>query len=387
MRIAEIMTTVLFVPYIRPYVISSAAVLEGEARLLVRVVTDNGLQGIGEGAPTPGYGPDTVGTVDHVIREFLYPALLGQDPFDVELIEEQMDRAIPGHEMAKAAVDMALYDLMGRELGLSAHKLLGGLYRKQIPLVGPIGISDTEEMAELANQYVEAGFKTLKLKVGIDPRADLEHVAEVRRVVGPDILIRVDANQGYRLAEHMPTLRKLDRFDLEFIEQPLPAWDVDGMRTLSAVLDTPILADESVYSPRDVLTLIRRQAADAINIKVAKTGLTNGKRVAAIAEAAGLPCIVGSMVELGPGCAASMHFAAATRNVTHACESLTPALLFAADVIKEDTYSVLPDTGAFVIGQEPGFGFTLREEVDRLFTAPPAPSPIHRLQAEAHSKS
>ena len=287
---------------------------------------------------------------------------------DSEAIRERLDRAISGHCIAKAAVDIALHDLLGKHFGLPVYRLLGGLYRRSIPLAWSIGIAETEEMVQEAVHYVDIGWKAIKIKIGRDPDVDLEHLAAVRKAIGPAIKLRVDANQGYRSGEALPVLRKMERFDLEYIEQPLPRWDVEGLSALAAALDTPILADESVFTPEDAITLVRRQAADVFNIKVTKCGLANGKRIAAIAEAAGLRCMVGSMVELGPGTAAGVHFAAATSSVTHACE-LGP-LLFRDDVITENVFLDEPLGGFWEVSDGPGLGITLREEIDRLFTAP-----------------
>ncbi|MDW8326077.1 MAG: enolase C-terminal domain-like protein, partial [Anaerolineales bacterium] len=150
-------------------------------------------------------------------------------------------------------------------------------------------------------------------------------------------------------------------YDLEFIEQPLPVWDVDGYRSLCAALDTPILIDEGVYTPHDLMTLIQHQAVDAVNIKILKTGLRGGKRIAAIAEAAGLPCLVGSMFETGIGTAASIHFVLSTRNVTHAGECLFP-LLLVEDVIEGEPYSTLPAECAWGAPQGTGLGVELKAE-------------------------
>ncbi|MGB5933154.1 MAG: enolase C-terminal domain-like protein [Anaerolineae bacterium] len=368
MKIAEVMTAVVDMPFYKEFHISGGG-SPGATHVLVKIISGEGIEGIGEAAPLTTYSEESYGTVDHVIRDFLRPALLGQDPLDREVIEERMEEAIPGHHMAKAAVDIALYDLVGKSLGLPVFKLLGGLYRDKIPQAWSIGIADSQTMAQEAKHFVEIGYKAIKIKIGRDPEEDLEHLSAVRKAIGPGVKLRVDANQGYRSGEALPVLRRMEQFDLEYIEQPLPRWDVEGLRALAAALDTPILADESVFTPQDVITLVRRQAADVINIKVAKCGLSNGKRIAAIAEAAGLRCMVGSMIELGPGTAAGVHFAAATRNVTHACELVGP-LLFKDDVLEEKIFSTQPVGGYWQVSHEPGLGIRLRKDIDRLFTAP-----------------
>lgn len=368
MRIAEVMTAVVHMPFHKEFRISGGGSL-GATHVLVKVVSDDGVEGIGEAAPLTAYSDESYGTIEHVIREFLGPALLGKDPMDQEFIEHHLDMAIPRHTFAKAAVDMALYDLVGKALSLPAYKLLGGLYRRDVPQAWSIGIAETEEMVKEAVHFVEMGFHAIKIKIGSDPEEDLKHLAAVREAIGPQVKLRVDANQGYRAGEALPILKKMEKYDLEYIEQPLPRWDIDGMAVLAAALDTPLLADESAFTPEDVINLVRHRAADIINIKVAKSGLSKGKRMAAIAEAAGMACVVGSMIELGPGTAAGLHFAAATRNATHPSELVGP-LLFKDDILERKIFSAEPRGGYWQVSDEPGLGIELQEDIDRLFTPP-----------------
>lgn len=368
MKIADVMTAVVSMPFHKEFHISGGGT-PVKTHVLVKVISDDGLEGIGEAAPFTAYSEESYGTADHVIKEFLRPALLGKDPMDQEMIEAHMDGAIRRNTFAKAAVDMALFDLVGKTLGLPAYKLLGGLYRQRVPQAWSIGIADIEEMVQEALDYVELGFHAVKIKIGRDPQKDLACLEAVREAIGPEVKLRVDANQGYLAGEALPILRKMEKYDLEYIEQPLPRWDIEGTAALAAALDTPILADESAVTPQDVVNLVRRRAAGVINIKIAKSGLLKGKRMAAIAEAAGMACMVGSMIELGPGTAAGLHFAAATRNVTHASELVGP-LLFKDDIIEGKGFSRPPDGGYWEVSDEPGLGVTLAEEVDRLFITP-----------------
>ncbi|MBK8023867.1 MAG: hypothetical protein IPK19_21145 [Chloroflexi bacterium] len=210
-------------------------------------------------------------------------------------------------------------------------------------------------MIRKADEAVRQGARTVKMKIGIDPRDDLDRVREVRRVIGPDVRFRVDANQGCNLSDYMTTFRRMEAYDLEFLEQPLPTWDLDGLRRLCAALDTPVLIDEGVYTPHDLMTLIRHEAVDAVNIKIEKTGLSGGKRIAAIAEAAGLPCIVGSMIETGVGTAAGVHFAISAPGVTMPARSVPPAMFFDEDVIEETRIRPFRLNVAGMCPQAPGW--------------------------------
>jgi o-succinylbenzoate synthase len=341
----------------------------GETFLYIRLTASDGTTGIGEGAPSIPFSSEDHGTARHVILTYLRQAILGMDSLDIEAITARMDAILPGHPMAKAGIDIALHDLNGKLLNVPAYVLLGGAVRQRVPLAYAIGISDTDRMVREAAEAAARGFGTIKMKIGIDPRADLDRVRAVRAAIGDGVRLRVDANQGGTLADYLPIFRKMEAYDLEFIEQPLPTWDVEGLRALCAALDTPILLDESIYTPRDLIALIRRDAVDAVNIKVEKTGLSGGRRIAAIAEAAGLPCLVGSMIETGVGTAAGVHFAAATPAVTRACEVLSPAAFFPHDVIEGDPYSHVPPDCAWALPGGAGLGVRLRAEVAALFDA------------------
>jgi muconate cycloisomerase len=366
MRIRDVQVIQRYQAFKTDYGISSGATV-GETYLYIRITAEDGTVGIGEGAPSVPFSNEDYGTAYHVIRTYLRPVLLGVDSFDLEAIEVRMEKALPHHPMAKAGIDIALHDLNARLLGVPVHTLLGGVYRQKVPLIYAIGISNTERMLAEAHDAVERGFRTVKLKIGTDPRTDLERVREIRRIIGDDTRFRVDANQGCNLTEYMQTFRKMEAFDLEFLEQPLPTWDIEGLRRLCAALDTPILIDEGIYTSHDLLHLIKRDAVDAVNIKVEKTGLRGGKRIAAIAEAAGLPCIVGSMIETSVGTAAGVHFAAATRGVTHASELLGPYVFFDEEVVEGAPYTQAPSDCCWNVPMSPGLGVTLRPNVAMLF--------------------
>ena len=181
-----------------------------------------------------------------------------------------------------------------------------------------------------------------RVRVRLRHPKDLERVKEIRQTIGTEPHLFVDGNQGCNLSEYLPVFQKMEKYDLAFIEQPLPIWDIGGYQKLCAKLVTPILIDEGVYTPNDLMTLIKYQAADAVNIKILKTGLTGGKKIAAIVESAGLPCHLGSMFETGIGTAVSIHFAISTRSISNSSECFFPTL-FAEDVIEGDIYSTMPE--------------------------------------------
>jgi o-succinylbenzoate synthase len=362
MKIKDILLTKRYIKFKHSYGISSAT-FNGETFLILKLIGEDGTFGLADSVTAIPFGYEDVDTMLHIIRKYLSQAIIGKDSLDIEAIGTNMERATPGHPMAKAAIDIALYDLNAKTLGLSVYQLVGGKFRNEIRLGGAIGISDTERMIREAHNLIQKGCKDIKIKIGRDPLLDLERVKEIRLTIGSEPHLFVDGNQGCNLSEYLPVFQKMEKYDLAFIEQPLPIWDIGGYQKLCAKLDTPILIDEGVYTPNDLMTLIKYQAADAVNIKILKTGLTGGKKIAAIAESAGLPCHLGSMFETGIGTAASIHFAISTRSISNSSECFFPTLL-AEDVIEGDIYSTMPESWTWGLPQDKGLGISLKPEID-----------------------
>ncbi|MGZ6135068.1 MAG: mandelate racemase/muconate lactonizing enzyme family protein [Myxococcaceae bacterium] len=361
MRIAKVSCRPVEIPYKKPFVISGGPSRVGE-HVLTKVELEDGTVGYGESAPMPSYSDETQKDSLNAVRDLLAPIVVGLDARDFETLHHRMEAAVPGHHFAKASIDIALYDAVGKALRQPAHMLLGGKVRDRIPIAWVVGIAPLQEMVEEAVAHVRKGFATVKLKIGKEPAKDLELVREVRKAVGPAVKIRVDANQGYDVATAVRVLRKMEQYELELVEQPVPAWNILGMAEVAAAVDVPIEADESMFDHHDAMTLIRLKACDIINIKVLKPGgLYPSKKVAAICEGAGITCLVGSMVEFGPGTAAGLHFAAAHYVVQHACEPVGP-LLFQGDVIEEDFGMAAIVDGCLPVPTGPGLGITVKEQ-------------------------
>ena len=294
--------------------------------VLVKVSGDGGAAGWGEAPALKDWGGDygryygeTPGTTIHVIDRYLAPAALGADPFNIAALHRSMDAAIKGYPYAKAALEMAAYDLAGRALGVPVHALLGGRVRDRIPVTHSIGLMAIEEALPEAAQAVREGITTLKIKVGVEPRRDIEMVRRVRETVGPDVALCVDANQGYASPrEAVRTLRAMEPCRLLYAEQPVEG--IARMAEVAAALETPVMADESAWTAQDVLEIVERRAADIISLYTTKPGgLHRAMQVAAVAEAAGLRCNVNGSVETGVGNAANVQLAAAARAATLAC--------------------------------------------------------------------
>ncbi len=294
--------------------------------ILVKMTGDGGQAGWGEAPALKDWGGDygryygeTPGTTIHVIERYLGPAVTGADPLNLADLHRMMDAAIKGYPYAKAALDMAVYDLAGRALGVPAHTLLGGRVRDRIPITHSIGLMGIEEALPEAAQVVREGIRTLKIKVGVEPARDIEMVRRVREAVGPEVALCVDANQGYASPrEAIRTLRAMEPYRILYAEQPVEG--IARLAEVAAALKTPLMADESAWTAHDVLEIVERGAADIISLYTTKPGgLYRALQVAAVAEAAGLRCNVNGSAETGVGNAANVQLAAAARAVTLSC--------------------------------------------------------------------
>lgn len=286
--------------------------------VLVRVRTDAGLTGYGEATPQPDWGGDygrrngeTQLSVVNTVTESLAPALIGQDPLNVTAASSRMDAAIVGHSYAKCAVDMALHDIAGKAAGLPLYKLLGGAVRESVAVAHMVGLMPEADALEEAAGAIADGIGALQIKGGVDPARDIRLIAALRSELGDAVKLRLDANQGYR---HVKTavgvVEALHGSGLDFIEQP-----VEGLRNMAEVtrqVHVPVIADETCWNAADALDLVAARGADCISIYLAKAGgFVGARRVAAIADAAGLRCDVNGSIESAIGNAANVHFALA----------------------------------------------------------------------------
>jgi muconate cycloisomerase len=343
--------------------------------VIVKISTDDGIAGYGESPALKDWGGDymkyygeTPETTVHIVNDILAPAIAGHDPCAIGLLHGIMDKAVKGYPYAKAAVDMALYDLAGKALGVPAYRLLGGCYRRRIPVAHSIGLMEIDKAVEEALQVKSEGIKTVKLKGGQQPRRDVELVRRIREAIGPDVEITVDANQGYDSPKTaIATIRAMADHRIQFMEQPVEG--IDAMAEVAASVDTPIMADESAWTPQDVRELAQKKAADIISLYTTKPGgLYKAKIVAAVAEAAGLRCNVNGSVETGVGNAANLHLAASTAVASLACvvPVSTPAgkAKGIAGIYYSDDLIVEPfeyEDGHVLVSDKPGLGI----EVDQ----------------------
>ena len=327
---------------------------------VVEIHTDEGIVGLGEACSV--WDRQGTGESDD-INGLLAAALVGRDPFCINEITASMNDLLHRAFPAKSGVEMALYDIVGKALDTPVYNLLGGLVRDRVLLSHSLSMGQPEEIAAQATQLAEQGYKTLKTKVGRNPQADLATVRAVREAL-PDITLRADANMGWPNAkEAVRHIKELEPFGLELVEQPLHFTDLEGLRLVRESVDVPIMADESVWTPDDALTCIRAGAVDVFNVYVSEAGgLGPAARIFAIAEAAHLPCIIGSMPELGIGTAAQAHLAFAMCNIGYASD-VNGCLYHSDDIVVE---SLRIEGGYVYPPSGPGLGVTLdRDKVEK----------------------
>jgi L-alanine-DL-glutamate epimerase-like enolase superfamily enzyme len=286
--------------------------------VVVELHTDTGAIGYGEAPPTGVITGDTTGAILGAIQDHLAPLLIGRDVDDFEDLTALVQRGVVHNTSAKAAVDMALWDLHGQRCGVAVHTLLGSA-RRQLVTDITISVNPPEEMARDARDAVARGYDCLKVKVGADPTLDVARLAAVRQAVGGDVCIRIDANQAWKPKEAVRILNRMqaEGLDIEFVEQPVAAADLEGLKYVTERSYVPVLADESVFSPADALRIMQTGAADLINIKLMKCGgLTNALRIAAAAEVYGVECMIGCMLEAKISVNAAVELACARKIIT-----------------------------------------------------------------------
>ncbi len=329
-------------------------VVESAENTVILVHTDDGRIGYGEAPPTAVITGDTNESIIAAVR-LMEPQLTGLDFENFDQIMERINHSSINSTSAKAAVDMAVYDLMAQSCGKPLFQYLGG-YRDSVETDLTISINEPEEMREDALQAQSQGFNALKLKVGIDSEKDIQRVLAIRKAVGNQIKLRLDANQGWTPKEAVRVIRTFEDkgMDIELVEQPVKALDFEGLKYVTDHVSTPIMADESLFSPKDALRLLQMRAADLLNIKLMKCGgIYNALKINAIAESFGVECMLGSMIESKISLTAAAHLAAAKKNITRV--DLDAAILLAEDPVLGGFEKKIP---YFHLGNTPGLGIT-----------------------------
>ncbi len=312
MKITDIRFGTLRVPLHTPFK-TALRTIDSIEDIVVMVSTDCGHVGYGEAPATAVITGDTRGSIVEAIRHYIWPRVVGQNIADLNRITQLIQTALERNSSAKAAVEIAIYDLWGQLYGAPLYRLLGGGHPR-ITTDITISVDYIDKMVADSVAAVERGFEALKIKVGKDIGVDIERVKAIYAAVEGRALLRLDANQGWSAKQAVHAVQTLEDagVQLELVEQPVKAHDLNGMKYVTERVNTPIMADESVFGPTEVVQLIRMRAADIINIKLMKTGgISNAIRIADIAAMYGVECMIGCMLETGISVAAAVHVAVA----------------------------------------------------------------------------
>ena len=353
----------LEIPFTSPFKISQGAPRQTIETLLVRIRSDQGVFGVGETQAWRRQGSaEILSNLVRIVEEHFAPVLVGRSPFDIADILHRLNEALYNSLYAQAAVGDALYDLVGRLLGVPVHDLLGGRCRDRIGIAAVLSMkpSTAETVAE-AEAYFEQGFRHFGVKIGVDPAADLANVKALRERFDDQVVLRVDANAALSYDDALRLLTKLEPYDIDAAEQPVAIWDLDGMAALSRAVAMPIMADESVSTDHSLLEVIKKRAASVVQTKVAKNGgIHYIQKLWHLAAAAGMRIYPGNHPSLS----------IATASVAHMCAAWPGPLMegvFAVGVtgaLADDvvTAPLKPENGAIRIPDGPGFGVEMDED-------------------------
>jgi L-alanine-DL-glutamate epimerase-like enolase superfamily enzyme len=334
-RIAAVETATVSLTANRALTVNGARGTHADSSfVLVRVSTEDGVAGHGEISATPLWSGEDDATATHCVRNLLRPVLVGQPLESVAALGARMDRVLAGNPFTKAGVNMALWDALGRSVGLPVVRLLGGPFRDRVPIKMSLS-GDGDVLAGSLTAARERGVAAYKVKVGIDLRRDLERFALARELVGDDAFLGADANGGWTRTDAARALPRLAEHGAAFAEQPLPADDVEGLARLRG-RGLPIVADESVFSLGDVARVVRADAADVVSVYVGKSGGLERALLAARTLAVfGVDALLGSNGEMGLGAAAQLHVACACERLSSFPSDIIGQLYYDEDTLRE----------------------------------------------------
>ena len=334
-----------------PYTIAYETVNK-TSNMLCRLITDQNIIGMGVAAPDPEVTGESIDTVDEVCKKIIGPFIRGKDPLRIAKIITELKPLLKKHPSALAMTDMALHDILGKKSGLPVYKLLGG-FRTKIATSITVGILPLNESLKRCKAFVREGFRVIKIKGGLNVDEDIEKIIRIREVVGKNIALRFDANQGYNVEQSRRFVEETHKAKLELIEQPTPRNELELLGKVTDSVSIPVMADESLMNLRDAFKLARKELVDTVNIKLMKVGgIYEALHINSVAKAANLEAMIGCMDETALSIAAGLHFALARPNVEYA--DLDGHL----DLISDPTSgAVILKEGYLYTTENPGLGF------------------------------
>jgi L-Ala-D/L-Glu epimerase len=359
MKITDIETIWVSIPYKHSIVSSFRGLQEGVETVLVRVHTDEGITGIGEVIGCPPFND----VADTMIQRQIKPVLVGEDPLRVEHCTRRMEAVttfwVPSGAFAVSAVEIALWDIKGKALGAPVFQLLGGAVKERVPVSGYVFIDTPEENVKLVEYYKTLGVPGVKVKVGRDPQMDIDRVAAIRECLGPDGIIRVDADEAWSPKKAIQVVKALMPYGLALVEQPVPLHDYEGLKLVRESVDVPVAPDDSLWGMQEALRHIKMGTCDAFVIRPEETGgLKAFHEVAAVARAAGIACACGSWGSSGVLLVARLHATASCSNIVYPND--THYYFLADDVLAGGMLEI--SDGAITVPTGPGLGIALDED-------------------------
>ena len=363
MKITDIKFALLDVPLKTPFK-TALRTVNNIKDVIIIVETDTGHTGYGEAPATAAITGDTIGSIIEAIRVVMKPQLIGRDISNLNEITHIIQSAIVKNYNAKAAMEIAIYDLFAQLYGAPLYKILGG-GEPTLQTDITISIDYIDKMVSDSKKAVERGFETLKIKVGKDIGLDIERVKAIHTAVKDNALLRLDANQGWTAKEAVNALRNLEDSGviLELVEQPVRADDLAGMKYITERVITPVMADESTFGPKEVIELIKMRAADIINIKLMKAGgISNAIKIADIAATYDMECMIGCMLESSISVSAAAHVAVAKSNIIRKIDLDGPSLCEYDPVV----CGVKFNNSEISISDSPGLGITSIKNLQHL---------------------
>ncbi|MGC8630065.1 MAG: mandelate racemase/muconate lactonizing enzyme family protein [Thermoplasmata archaeon] len=343
----------LTIPMIKPFKIflGSSDFYEG---FIVKIETDDGFTGYGEAVPTSYITGDTMGSIEEELKGIA--TLIKSDEVSPEQINEKIKRNFKTARASRAAVDMAIWDIIGKMAGMGVNKMVGN-YRKEIKTSYTVDLVDPKQAIDMAKEFMDEGVQVFKIKLGSGLNKDVERVKVVRETIGNDKMIYVDFNQAYDPKKALSVIDKIYKYDIEFVEQPVLAADIKSLKFVRDRSAVPVMADEAIFSIYDAEHILSNEAADAINIKIMKTGgITDALKLVDVAESFNVPAMTGCMVETKLAVSAGLNVALAKKAVKYAdLDGFTS--------LKEDiTVDGLEfKNGAFSFKDYPGLGIKMKD--------------------------
>jgi L-alanine-DL-glutamate epimerase-like enolase superfamily enzyme len=346
----------LLIPLKEPFVISLGPQYDAES-IIVIIKTDAGITGYGECSPYTSINGESLDTC-FIVGQYFAKILKGKDSLQIKECCAAMDKIIFSNSSIKSAFDMALHDIAAQHAGVPLYKFLGGKNNKVLTTDMTVSIGDPKKMAADAAKFKEQGFPAIKVKLGESKEKDVERIATIRKAIGKDIPLRIDANQGWKVKTAIETLNALEEFNIQHCEEPIARWNFMKLRKVKKNSPIPIMADESCCDHHDAKRLIDLKACDMINVKLGKSsGIYNAKKIIAIAEKANMDMQVGAFMESRLGITAAAHLALCSDHIKH-CDFDTP-LMFTEDPVSGGI--IYENNGVMKLSETAGLGAWIDE--------------------------